>query len=389
MKKIAFFVQHMLCGGVENALITLSNELYRAGNDVTVYVIEKNGEFIHRLPEGVKVEKIPMPKRLAETIPVGGSKLSIRRNVRGHHYFRALVNIYQYFWGGSGFAELNINFEGIPKLEESYDIAVNFHMHSPFLVRYLDEKVSAEKKFTWIHNDFTTTRYDIKKLNKYLECCDGFYCVSEKLRKEFIQIFPKYITKTKTMYNIVPVDEILKKSKELAPEFEDISEGIIKFLSVGRLEDQKGYDLTISVCKKLLDQGYKFKWIILGEGTERKKLEELIKKNQLEKVLFLLGVRLNPYPYFKSCDLYIQTSKHEGYVTTVTEAKIFNKPIVCTDVSGAREQIEDGKNGYVAKHEVEDICKKIQWVIEKDFCIEETMSLRFDKIRDENLNIFR
>ena len=58
MKKIAFFVQHMLCGGVENALYNLSKELVENGHDVTIYVISKTGEFIDKIPEGVKLKKL-------------------------------------------------------------------------------------------------------------------------------------------------------------------------------------------------------------------------------------------------------------------------------------------------------------------------------------------
>ncbi len=43
----------MLCGGVENALITLSNELNKLGNQVTIYVIDEKGEFLTRIPEGL------------------------------------------------------------------------------------------------------------------------------------------------------------------------------------------------------------------------------------------------------------------------------------------------------------------------------------------------
>ena len=68
---------------------------------------------------------------------------------------------------------------------------------------------------------------------------------------------------------------------------------------------------------------------------------------------------MNPYPYFKNCDIYVQTSRHEGYVTTVTEAKIFNKPIVCTDVSGAREQINDGVSGDIAEINSESVERKL------------------------------
>lgn len=360
MKKIAFFVQHMLCGGVENALISLSTELNKLGNEVTIYVIEENGDFITRIPEGVKLKKIQLPKKIENILPVGGSKISIRKNIKEHNYIRAAIILKNYFFGKTEFAELNVDFSKIDKLDEEYDIAVNFHIHSPFLVRYLSEKVSATKKLSWIHNDFTTTNYNIKILQPYLECCDAFFAVSKKLVDEFTTVFPEYEEITSLALNLVPVEQIEKKSLEEYPEeYSNVTEGYLKLLSVGRLEAQKGYDLTISVCKKLVEDGYKFKWFILGEGSERHAIEVEIEKQGLKDILCPIGIRMNPYPYFKNCDIYVQTSRHEGYVTTVTEAKIFNRPIVCTDVAGAREQIIDGISGDITDISVDSIYEKL------------------------------
>lgn len=391
MKKIAFFVQHMLCGGVENSLIALTKELQSLGNEVTIYVISETGEFMNRIPDGVIYKKIPLPQNIENVLPIGGTKISIRKNISQHHYIRAAINLKNHIFSKSGFAELNVDFDSIPVLAEKYDIAVNFHIHSPFLVRYLSEKVKAKKKISWIHNDFTTTAYNIKRLQCYMDCCEAFYAVSKRLLQEFVDIFPEYKEKSSVIYNLVPVDEILKKAdSENAAEFLDVAKGHFILLSVGRLEWQKGYDLTIKICKKLKDEGFKFKWFILGEGSERKKIEKEIKRFKLENTLYLLGVRKNPYPYFKNCDIYVQTSRHEGYVTTVTEAKIFSKPVVCTDVAGAREQIIDGKTGYITKFDAREIAEKIQNLMCDRRLIKE-FSLNSSKLsskKENSLNMF-
>lgn len=356
MSKIAFFVQHMLCGGVENALIALTDKLKNDGNDVTIYVIVVNGEFLNRIPNEIQVLKIPMSEKLRQRIPVGGVKLAFRNNMRNQHYLSAMYNLKSYFFGKTEFAELNVNFTSIPILQEKYDVAVNFHMHSPFLVRYLSEKVMAHRKYTWIHNDFTTTKYNIKSLKKYLDCNDGFFAVAQNLVNQFSVIFPEYKNKTELALNIVPSEEIIEKGDAYYPdEYKKIPDNILKLLSVGRLEQQKGYDLTIAVCKKLVSAGYRFQWFVLGEGSEREKLEKKTQKEGIREVLHFLGIRMNPYPYFKNCDIYVQTSRHEGFVTTVTEAKLFNRPIVCTDVSGAQEQLLSGINGDIAEINEESI----------------------------------
>lgn len=362
MKKIAFFVQWLLCAGVEKALLNLSEELVNSGNDVTIYVIQKKGEFINDIPKGVKLKVIPMDEKIRENIPVGGTKITVRNCLAEKKYIKAIKFLVKRKLNNTPFAELEIQKEKISNLKEKYDIAVNFHLHSPFLVWYFSEKVIADKKYAWIHNDFETTGYKINELKEYLTDIDRFFTVSQKIENEFVSIFPEYKNKTEFALNIVNDREINLKANEFYPkEFENCKS--IKLLTVGRLEEQKGYDIAIEVCKKLKEEGLQFDWFVLGEGTLRKQLESEIEKKKIEDCFHFLGVKTNPYPYFKNADIYVQTSKHEGYVTTVTEAKILNKPIVCTDVSGVREQLIDNINGSIAEINAISVYNKLKELI--------------------------
>src|SRR5690606_2684904 len=65
--------------------------------------------------------------------------------------------------------------------------------------------------------------------------------------------------------------------------------------------------------------------------------------------LFFLGEKLNPYPYMKDCDIYVQPSLHEGYCITVAEAQVFNKPIVVTDFASAKDLIENNVTGLITE----------------------------------------
>lgn len=365
MKKIAFFVQWMLCGGVENSLISLAQELVKKGNDVTIYAIVKKGEFVKKIPEQVLFLEIPMNDQLRRNIPVGGTKVTVREHIENKQYISAVKFIIKHTFTRTGFAELNVDLDKIPYLTEQYDIAVNYHMHSPFLVWYLSERVKAQKKYTWIHNDFETTNYDIRLLRDYLDCVDQFFAVAQKLRKEFVEIFPQFEKKVHVALNIVPEDEIISKAEEFyPPEFQGIKE--LRILTVGRLEEQKGYDIALDVCEKLKKRGFVFQWFVLGNGTQRYFLETELLKRDISDCFHILGTRMNPYPYFKNCDIYVQTSRHEGYVTTVTEAKLFKKPIVTTDVSGAREQLIDGISGSIAAINVDNVCEKLEEMIRSE-----------------------
>lgn len=380
MKKIAFFVQWMLCGGVENTLITLCDKLDKKIYEITIYVIVEKGEFIDKIPSGVKLVQIPMSSDIRESIPVGGIKIACREAIYQRKYVKAAKMIANRILINDKFSELSCHKSKIPNLDKKYDIAVNYHIHSPFLVWYLAERVQAKKKYTWIHNDFTTTNYQINDLKIYLNRIDLFFCVSIKLKKEFEQIFPQYRDKTIVAKNIIPIKRIQQLGNEYYPL--EYSENKFIILTVGRIEMRKGYDIAVEVADKLKKSGYEFEWYIIGDGTEKNRIQKMIIQKKLTDCIHLLGVRDNPYPYFKNCDLYVQTSRHEGYVTTVTEAKIFNRPIICTNVSGANEQILSGYTGDVVEISAEKIENKIKYLIDNN----EKRKMYTENLQKEGVN---
>lgn len=361
MKRIAFFVQHMICGGIETALINLCKVLLKKGCHITVYVISKTGEFINKLPSGVVLKEIQLPNSIRKYLPVGGAKIGIKERFAQRKYLQALVIFLKYFFNKGVFAELNVNFAKINHIQDFYDIAVNFNMHSPFLVRYLAEKVDAQKKYTWIHNDFISTGYKIDKLKNYLSCNDEFFAVSKEVKNEFITILPEYTDITRIALNIVDSDEIKKLANEYYPK--EYEEHVLKILTIGRLEFQKGYDLAIQVCRKLKSCGLNFKWYVLGQGTEFNSIKKQIKTYQISEQFILLGVRANPYPYVNYCDIYIQPSRHEGWGLAVTEAKILCKPIIATNFAGAYEQLKNHVNGEIVDITVDSIFKKAYYLL--------------------------
>ena len=86
------------------------------------------------------------------------------------------------------------------------------------------------------------------------------------------------------------------------------------------------------------------------------KLKDLIKKENVDNKVILLGVKNNPYPYMKACDIYIQPSYTEGYSTTICEAGVLGKAIIGTKPSGGiRDQIVNGENGLIVNASIEGL----------------------------------
>jgi glycosyltransferase involved in cell wall biosynthesis len=91
----------------------------------------------------------------------------------------------------------------------------------------------------------------------------------------------------------------------------------------------------------------------------------LIQEYDLENRIVFLGIKQNPYPYIKMCDIYLQPSRHEGKPIAVEEAKILQKPIVVTDYSSAKEQMTGYPSYEIAEISEDGICKALQTMLER------------------------
>jgi len=138
--------------------------------------------------------------------------------------------------------------------------------------------------------------------------------------------------KIEVIYNPKFIDEIREKSKQGSWNFHD------KFtiLGVGRLEKQKDFATLIRVFA-LVKQQIDTQLIILGDGGQRKELEDLILKLNLKDV-YLENFTDNPYFYMANSNVLVSTSLWEGFSNVLIEAGILGLPIIATDCgSGSRE----------------------------------------------------
>ena len=138
--------------------------------------------------------------------------------------------------------------------------------------------------------------------------------------------------------------------------------------------------MAIESCRKLLDKGYKVKWYVIGEGDEREKLTNLIKENRLEEHFYLIGLKSNPYPYLKQADIYVQPSRFEGKSIALDEAKILNKPIVVTNFSTAKDQINDGIDGLIVEMNSNAVAEGIERLI-NDKKLKQTLINNLSKLK--------
>ena len=245
-------------------------------------------------------------------------------------------------------------------LDKEYDMAIAYLEGGS--TYFVHDHVKAKQKFTFLHVDYSYAGYS-RKLDKncYLDF-DRIFTVSGEVKESFEKIYPECADRTFIFHNLIDRKEIIRKA-ELPGGFEDTYNGK-RILTVGRLTVQKAYETAIDAMKLLKDQGVNVRWYVLGEGELKEQLQQKIDSLGLTGDFILLGAKENPYPYYKQCDIYVHATGYEGKSIAIQEAQILKKPILATDCSGNREQIEQGIDGRLCTLIPESIGDEILWMIE-------------------------
>jgi N-acetylgalactosamine-N,N'-diacetylbacillosaminyl-diphospho-undecaprenol 4-alpha-N-acetylgalactosaminyltransferase len=125
----------------------------------------------------------------------------------------------------------------------------------------------------------------------------------------------------------------IPKISTLSKDSVDINSDKFSFVTVGRLDWGKNHKLIIDAVKDIDANLY-----IIGDGELKQYLQEYIKEHNLDKRVFLLGQKSNPFGYISKCDCFVFASSHEGFPNVLVEALCCNMPIISTDCdSGPRE----------------------------------------------------
>ena len=137
-----------------------------------------------------------------------------------------------------------------------------------------------------------------------------------------------------------------------------LNDGNLTLVTVGRLVPQKGYDIAAKTAWLLKERGVKFHWYVVG-GGDSASIENDIAQYGIRDCFTLLGAKANPYPYMKAADIYVQTSKFEGYCLTLAEARMLNIPCVTTNFDVVYAQMINGENGLVVGMNAEAVADGI------------------------------
>ena len=343
-------------GGIEKSLTTFMKEFDTVNNDITLVLHDSNGELYRQLPtENIHMfftDTVDSAKLLKDDIRYF-RVVEIVKGIYNRVMLRLTKNWYARIMYTYRTIQRKLRFPGI------FDCAISFTTDYSDLSMVVT--ANTNKRIAFVHADATQNPYIATLNDKLLQKIDRIYCVSESSKELFLKVHPNCTKAMDIFHNIINADEIRRQGEMLAEGM--VLDGVPILCTVGRLSQEKGQMLIPETALLLRKAGYRFRWYLVGDGILRSQLESAIDELGLKDCVILLGAKVNPYPYMKNCDVYVQTSFTEAYCITLREARVFNRFVVTTDFTSVQEQIEDGHNGLIARKKPESLAEKIGEVL--------------------------
>lgn len=374
-KNLLFVIPSLSPGGGEKSLVNLLNHIDYNLYNVDLYLFKKTGIFINSVPKEVKILN-SSDKFSAFSKGLFYSLFYLLKNKEFELIFHRLLFSINYRRIKNKNVAEQYTWKQLSKfidvIEQEYDVAIGYLEKSSLY--YTIDKVKAHMKVGWVHTNYTNSGMKSNLDESYFNKLNSIITVSEECASSLTKEFPESKNKIRLVYNIVSPSFINFLSKECIQDLNNFKNDYINIVTVSRLSYEKGIDLALKSCAILIRKGYKIKWFIVGEGPERKLLEKLIKKFDIEEYFYLLGIKENPYPYLKKADIYVQPSRYEGKSIAIDEAKILHKPIIVTNFETAKDQINDKVNGVIVPMDERGIAEGIISLIKNEVFMKQLTS---------------
>ena len=350
-KNILFVVDNLKMGGVTKVLINMLKSLDNSDYNIDLLVLHYYKDMLIDLPDNIKIIK--------------GSKYFhiVDQNLKSLLVNKDIKNIFRKccfsFNIKTNIIKRKIKKDRLKNIKKQDDVEIAFGDGFPYLYTSYGNSI---KKIAWMHSDVAVRDYSAryyKNIKNALSKMDLCIAVSDKVATSYKNRYN--IATVEVIPNIIDDYEIIKKSK-LAPEV-SFDKNQLNFISVGRLDYSKNYLMLLNVAKHLIDDGYKFKVYIVGDGEENVTLQKAIINLKMEKHFILLGRKDNPYPYVKNSDLFLLSSRYEGLPTVIIEALILHIPCISTEVAGIYE-ILNNSFGVITKNTENDFYLNLKHLLD-------------------------
>ena len=316
-------------GGVERVLTNLANDLCKTFNVYVISLNKKNDGIPYSFNSNVKVIFSNEKKeyRLRNTIKNNYKKL-------GRLLYDNGIDVALGMGHYATFVAL------LTKRKSKTKII--FCDHGTLINAVKDRVNDFMRRFNYKHADYTVV-------------------LTNTTRNDYIELFRAKDNKISTIYNCI-LDADIKRYSSIKYDRDSL-----KIVTVGRLNQQKGYDLLVKVAKRLDSiTKVKWQWDIYGGGELKEVIIKDINDNNLNDKVILKGENDNIKEILNDYCMFVLSSYYEGLPLVLLEAKANKLPMISFDIhTGPNEIIDDGINGFlIDDFNVNLMAEKIKYLLE-------------------------
>jgi len=318
--KIAFFFPNFEVGGAERVTLNLLQGLDRRHFDCSLVLGEKKGYYLQELPADISV-----------------AALGTQR------FFSLFIKLIKYFRR----AEPDIFISVFPHFSLISILARNFSRAKTRIVIIEHSLFSRSAVNAQTLPRRLVARFIFPYLMKiFYRQAEAIIAVSKGVAEDIGRI-TRLKDKIKIIYNPIVNEAIYILMKENIKHPWFLSQEAPTLLAVGRLAKAKDYPTLLRAFALVLKKE-PARLVILGEGSEKKRIEKLSRMLGISKNIAFLGLQKNPYKYMAKSSIFVLSSQQEGFSTVIVEAMACGLPVVATDCeTGPREIIKQGKSGFL------------------------------------------
>lgn len=387
MPKIAIFMNSFAGGGMERAMLNLASFFVAEGASVDLLVASAKGPLLEEIPATVNL------------IDLGESK-SLSGSVR-YWLLKSAFTIEPWFFALCFARKLPKAIKVIPGLiaylnKYSPDAVISTPTTANLSLLWAkscssqDVKIVVREASTLseeVRNKKTIFFRLIKNfVKKWYNKSNTVVCVSDGVKHDLCANFHVQASKLQTIYNILDIERIKRLSKK--KDNEQLISELGKFvLSIGRLEEEKDFAALLYAFHQISND-VSHNLVILGEGSERCKLENLAEELSIKHRVFMPGFLVNPYPFIKRCKVFALSSRWEGCPNVLREALVLQKSVISTDCpSGAKEILDNGKLGVLIPIGcVEQYSRELKTLIQEDCDVQNVIA---DNMNQVSIDLYR
>ncbi len=345
-KRISFIINDLRIGGAERHTIDLANGLSRLGYACQIIALGTNNDLYAQIDDEIKVLSFERKSYLDFSV--------IRRVVR----------------------TLRDN-------QTTSIFAVNtFSMFYAFLANFL---IKQPIQIMLIHHTTTllTVRDKIKNFFYVLimNQLDRIIYVSEMQKKYWKKKYALRLKKTTVIHNGINIarfnKEVCFNKKELKKELAIQDDETVITINAC-LRPEKGHEIFIEAIRNLICEGYKIKVLMIGDGPQKEVIVKTLKSQGIEDSVIMLGFVRDVVSFINISDIVVLSSiATETFSLSVLEAMAMEKPVILTDIGGAREQVVDGENGFIVPPKNPgELANRIKKIIDRDLFVQMGKSSR-------------